>query len=90
MTRNLILGVVSLLSGLFAIPTIVFSGGSLLAGGGLSILAILAGLAGVSSDQRAVRTLALAGFAMGVASLWYTLTGWAVSLDIAQALADLF
>lgn len=78
------------MAGLVAIPTIVFSGGSLAAGGLLSVGAILTGLGGLRSCRRTARALAAAGFVMGVASLWYTATGWAVSLDIAQALADLF
>jgi hypothetical protein len=90
MRRDLVLGVASLVSGLFAIPSIVFSGGSLLAGAALALLAVLLGLGGLRSERRPLRALAIAGFVLGVASLWYALTGWAVSLDIAQAVSDLF
>jgi hypothetical protein len=80
----------SFLAGLFAVPSVVFTGGSLIAGTVLSVLSVGAGLFGLRANDRAPRALAIAGLVMGVASLWYVVTGWAVSLDIARAVADLF
>jgi len=90
MRREFVLVSLSFLGGLFAIPSILFTDGSLVSSLVLSLLAIGAGLWAVRSERRAIRALAIAGFVMGAASLWYTITGWAVSLNIAEALADLF
>ncbi len=90
MRRDLICGVGSFLFGLFAIPVLVLTGGSLLVGAFLSLVALVAGLVGVGSDSRGVRALAISGFAMGVGGPWYTITGWAVGLNIAASIESLF
>ena len=88
--RDVALASLSFLGGLFAVPTIVFTDGALIVSVILSLIAIGAGLWAIRTQQRPIRAVAIAGFAMGALSLWYTITGWAVSLDIAQALAELF
>jgi len=89
-SRDAVLAGLSALSGVFAIPALVFSGGSLVASAVLSIVAIGSALVGLRTHSLRLRVLSIAGLILGIASLWYTITGWAVSLDIAQAIADLF
>ena len=88
--RDAALATAGFLFGLFAIPVLVFSGGSLLLAAVLAVAAVSASLASVGSPSPAIRALAWAGFVMGAGSLWYTITGWAVSLDIAEAIGSLF
>ena len=90
MSKQRALAAVSFLFGLFAIPVLVFTGGSLIAAALFSLVAIAAGLAALRGECRAARAVAIAGLVLGVASLWYTITGWAVSLDIARSLESLF
>ena len=90
MRRDLIAAAASFIFGLFAVPILVFSGGSLLLAALSAVASIGAGLIGIRSEDRAFRILSIAGFAMGTASLWYTITGWAVSLDIAASIEALF
>jgi hypothetical protein len=90
MRRDATFSLISFVFGLFAIPTLVFAGGSLILAGLMAVAAIGAGMLGMGTNSRAIRALAIAGFAMGVAALWYTITGWAVSLDIAAAIGSLF
>jgi len=90
MRKDLIAAVASFLLGLFALPVLVFTGGSLLLAALFSVGAVVLGLIGIGSNRRAVKALAIAGFVMGVAALWYTITGWAVSLDIAASIQALF
>jgi len=87
---DLVCSLVSFLFGLFAIPVLVFSGGSLLLAVLFGAVAIGAGMAAMKTASPALRALSWAGFVMGVADLWYAVTGWAVSLDIAASIESLF
>lgn len=90
MRRDLICSLASFLFGLFAIPILVFTGGSLLGGAAFGLAAIGSAAAAMRTDVRSIRAFAWAGFVMGVAGLWYAITGWAVSLDIAASIESLF
>lgn len=88
--RTRILSLLSFLCGLFAIPALVLADGSLILSAVLAIAAIGTGLAEISARSARLRALAISGFAMGVAALWYTITGWAIGLDIASSIESLF
>lgn len=90
MQKDAVLATAGFLFGLFAIPVLVFSGGSLVLAAVFAVAAISASLIAMGSASRPIRALAWAGFVMGTAGLWYTITGWAVALDIAEAIGALF
>ncbi|MGB2982625.1 MAG: hypothetical protein WBC63_02055 [Candidatus Bipolaricaulia bacterium] len=90
MQKEVAFSIAGFLFGLFAIPVLVFSGGSLLLGALFCVVAIGTSMAGMAAGSRTLRALTISGFAMGVAGLWYTITGWAVSLNIAASIESLF
>ena len=89
MRRDSIYSLASFLFGLFAIPILVFTGGSVPVGAAFGLVAIGTVAAAMRTDVRSIRAFAWAGFVMGVAGLWYAVTGWAVSLDIAASIESL-
>jgi hypothetical protein len=77
----------SLTSGLFGIPAIVLTGELLIVSG---VLAIVSGLPAMRSRVPAVRALSIAGFVLGVVTLWYVISGLVVGWSIATTLESLF
>jgi len=88
--RDLALGVLSLAAGLFGIPTIVLTGEMLIVSGILALVAVVAGLIVMRSRAPAVRALSIAGFVLGVATLWYVITGLALGRSISTTIESLF
>lgn len=88
--RELVLGWLSLASGLFGIPAVILTGELLVVSGILALIAIVAGLLVIRSKAPAVKALSIAGFVLGVVTLWYVITGWAVGRSIATTIESLF
>ncbi len=88
--RDLALGVLSLASGLFGIPAIVLTGEMLIVSAILAVVAVIAGLLVMRSKTPAVKALSIAGFVLGVVTLWYVITGSAVGWSIATTIESVF
>lgn len=88
--RDLALGVLSLASGLFGIPAIVLTGELLIVSGLLAIVAVIAGLLAMRSRTPPVKALSIAGFVLGVVTLWYVITGLAIGRSIATTIESFF
>ncbi len=88
--RDLALAVLSLVSGLFGIPAIVLTGEMLIVSGILAAVAVIAGLLVMRSKTPAVRALSIAGFVLGVLTLWYVVTGLAIGWSIATTIESFF
>ena len=88
--RDLVLGGLSLAAGLFGIPAIVLTGELLVVSGILALIAIVAGLLVIRSSAPPIRALSIAGFVLGVLTLWYVITGLAVGWSIATSIELLF
>ena len=89
-SRDLVLGGLSLAAGLFGIPAIVLTGELLIVSGILALIAIVAGLLAIRSTTPAVRALSIAGFVLGVLTLWYVITGLALGWSISTSIESLF
>ena len=88
--RELAFGSLSLAAGLFGIPAIVLTGEMLIISGILAVVAIASGLAVMRSKTSAVRALSIAGFVIGVLTLWYVITGLALGWSIGTAIESFF
>ena len=88
--RDLVLGGLSLAAGLFGIPAIVLTGELLIVSGILALIAVVAGLIVIRSSAPSIRALSIAGFVLGVLTLWYVITGLAVGWSIATSIESLF
>ena len=88
--RDLALGALSLAAGLFGIPAIVLTGEMLVVSGLLALVAVVAGLSVMSSKTAAAKALSIAGFVLGVATLWYVIAGLALGRSFATAIESLF
>jgi len=69
--RDLGLGVLSLAPGTSGIPATVLTGELLVVSGVPAIGAVIAGLLAMRSAAPAVKALSIAGFALGVVTVWY-------------------
>jgi hypothetical protein len=87
---DLAVGALSSASGLFGIPAVVLTGELLVVSGVLALVAIAAGLVGLRSRAPAAKALSIAGFALGVVTLWYVITGWAIGWSIATTIESFF
>jgi hypothetical protein len=88
--RELAFGSLSLAAGLFGIPAIVLTGEMLIISGILAVVAIASGLAVMRSKTSAVRALSIAGFIIGVLTLWYVITGLALGWSIGTVIESFF
>ena len=88
--RDLALGALSLAAGLFGIPAIVLTGEMLIVSGIVAIAAIIVGLLVMGSKKSAVKALSIAGFVLGVVTLWYVIIGLAVGWSITTTIESLF
>ena len=88
--RALALGTLSLAAGLFGIPAIVLTGEMLIVSGVLALVALGAGLSSMRSRAAPAKALAIAGFVLGVVTLWYVITGLALGWSISNSIEGLF
>ena len=88
--RDLALGSLSLAAGLFGIPAIVLTGELLIVSGIVAIVAVVSGLFVMRSKAPPVKALSIAGFVLGVATLWYVITGLALGWSISSTIESLF
>jgi len=87
---DLAVGALSFAAGLFGIPAVVLTGEMLIVSGFLALVAVVAGLLVMGSKVPAVRALSIAGFVLGVATLWYAITGLALGWSLPSAIESLF